>query len=79
MKESEFNNINLDRLRKLFLKYLTVDSNLQDARRKEFNQAIFIAPSDKVLSGHQVFCNTDLDMVLEKFDKAVREFNNERE
>ena len=61
-------------LRELFIKYLTQDSQTKDARRKEFNQAIFINPQDKLVGGRQVFCNTDLDMVLEKFDKAVREF-----
>ena len=61
------------RLRELFIKYLTQDSQTQDARRKEFNQAIFINPSSKFFGGHQVFDGTDLDMVLEKFDKAVRE------
>ena len=61
-------------LRELFLKYLTVDSVTQDARRKEFNQAIFIDPSqNKFNGGCQVFSGTDLDMVMDKFDKAVKE------
>lgn len=54
-------------LRDLFLKYLTVDSKTQDARRREFNQAIFDAEE-----GWAVFNGTDLDMVMNKFDKAVK-------
>ena len=61
-------------LRDLFIKYLTVDSETQDARRKEFNQAIFIDPAVKYSGGKQCFNGTDLDMVMEKFDKAVKEW-----
>ena len=56
-------------LRALFLKYLTQDSKTQDARRKEYNQAIFDGEE-----GWAVFNGTDLDMVLDKFDKAVKEW-----
>jgi len=52
----------METIRDLFLKYLTVDSEIKDARRKEFNQAIFIDPAD---------------MVMEKFDKAVKEYNDQ--
>jgi hypothetical protein len=55
-------------LRELFIKYLTEDSVTQDARRKEFNQAIF-----NPKTGRAVFNGTDLEMVLEKFDKAEKE------
>ena len=55
-------------LRALFLKYLTVDSETNDRRRKDYNQAIF---DDK--EGWAVFNGTDLDMVMEKFDKALKE------
>jgi hypothetical protein len=54
------------KLRNLFIKYLTQDSEIKDRRRKEFNQAIFDAEK-----GFANYCETDLDMVLEKFDKAV--------
>ena len=70
--------IKTDKLRQLFLKYLTIDSETKDARRKEFNQAIFIDPTDKMFGGHQVFNGTDLDMVMEKFDRAVKEKKDER-
>jgi hypothetical protein len=56
----------IDNLRELFIKYLTEDSETMDARRKEFNQAIFAK------EGYAVFNGTDLDMVLEKFDKAIK-------
>jgi len=61
------------KLRTLFLRYLTEDSETKDARRKGFNQAIFIPPDDKAFPGRQVFSNTELYMVIEKFDKAVRD------
>lgn len=63
-----------NRLRSLFVKYLTEDSETQDARRKEFNQAIFIDPKDEMFSGRQVFNGTDLNMVMEKFDKAIKDW-----
>ena len=56
-------------LRKLFLKWLTEDSVTEDARRKEFNQAIF-DPTE----GFQCFNNTNLGMVMERFDKAAKEY-----
>jgi len=57
----------LQKLRQLFLRYLTIDSDTKDMRRKEFNQAIFDAKE-----GWQIFNGTDLDMVMEKFDRAVK-------
>ena len=63
----------LTKLRELFLKYLTVDSESMDMRRKDFNQAIFLPYSDDYFSGKQVFNGTDLEMVMEKFDKAASE------
>ena len=58
----------IEKLRVLFLKRLIVDSETQDARRKDFNQAIFDAKE-----GWAVFNRTDLDMIMEKFDAAVKE------
>lgn len=57
----------IELLRAEFLRLLTVDSETQDRRRKEYNQAIF-NPEE----GWAVFHGTDLDMVLDKFDKAVK-------
>jgi hypothetical protein len=56
------------RLREAFLKRLTVDSPHNDRRRKDFNQAIFDAKE-----GWAVFDRTDLDMVLNAYDMAVRD------
>ena len=58
----------LKRMRQTFLKYLTVDSETNDRRRKDYNQAIFDGEK-----GYAVFNGTDLDMVMEKFDKALKE------
>lgn len=48
------------------LKYLTEDSETKDARRKDFNQAIFDSKE-----GWQIFCNTTLDMVMTAVHKAI--------
>jgi hypothetical protein len=58
--------VNTNELRREFVRLLTTDSHTQDRRRREFNQAIF-APE-----GWAVFNGTDLDMVMEKFDKAIK-------
>lgn len=60
-------------LRAEFLRLLTTDSRTKDRRRREFNRALFIsAPGDVYLDGKPVWTETTLDMVMEKFDKAVR-------
>lgn len=56
-------------LRAEFIRLLTEDSETNDARRREFNQAIFWSESD---GGRCIWTSVDLDMVLEKFDKAVK-------
>lgn len=56
-----------DELREEFIRCLTVDSETRDYRRKDFNEAIFDAER-----GYAVFVQTDLSMVLGKFDQAVR-------
>jgi nicotinamidase-related amidase len=58
--------ISVAKLKSEFLRLLTEDSPHHDARRKDFNQAIFDAKE-----GYAVFTNTDLEMVMEKFNKAV--------
>lgn len=68
-----------DELRAKFLEYLTIDSKTHDARRKDFNQAIFIDPEDKMSGGKQVFNGTDLDMIMGKFDKAKVDHNQKLE
>jgi len=49
-----------------FLRLLTEDSPHHDARRRDFNQGIFDAEN-----GCAVFNGTDLEMVMEKFNRAV--------
>lgn len=56
-----------DELRAEFLRLLTTDSETKDRRRRDFNQAIFNAEG-----GWAVWTDTDLDMVMDKFDAAVR-------
>jgi hypothetical protein len=53
-------------LRAEFLRLLTTDSATKDARRRDFNQAIFMT------DGRAVWSSTDLEMVMSKFDRAVR-------
>lgn len=59
-----------ERLREEFIKFLTVDSETSDARRREFNQAIFSGER-----GYAIWDRTDLSMVMQKFDRAVREIS----
>lgn len=54
-------------LREEFLRLLTEDSETSDRRRKEYNQAIFDADR-----GFACFSGTDLSMVMDKFDQAVK-------
>ena len=62
-------SVDIAYLRGYFLRALTHDSETRDRRRKEYNQAIF--DSD---DGFAVFNGTDLQMVMEKFDKAMKLF-----
>lgn len=56
-------------LRGEFLRLLTVNSVTQDGRRRDFNQAIFATEAE---GGWACFNGTDLSMVMDKFDKAVK-------
>ena len=57
----------MTQLRNEFVKMLTVDSETSDRRRGEFNRAIFFH-----LSGCAIFSDTSLEMVMDKFDRAVK-------
>lgn len=59
--------MNPQELREEFLRLLTTDSETKDGRRKEYNQAIF--DGDR---GYAIWTGTDLSMVMQKFDKAVK-------
>lgn len=58
--------------RKLFINRMTVDSDHNDRRRKDFNQAIFGYNDDG--STYAVWSETDMDMVLQCFDDAVEDW-----
>ena len=58
-------------LRNQFIKRMTQDSPHHDRRRKDYNQAIFSYRDDG--STYAVFCETDMDMVLQCFDDAVQD------
>ena len=59
----------MDELRQEFLRLLTEDSETSDRRRREFNQAVF-APEEE--GGRAIWTGTDLEMVMSKFDRAVK-------
>ncbi len=59
--------LNSATLRAEFLRLLTEDSATHDRRRREYNQALF--DKDR---GWAIWSSTDLDMVMDKFDRAVR-------
>ena len=59
-------------LRELFIRYMTVDSPHFDRRRRDYNQSIFFYRDNGTTSA--CFCDMDMDMVLAKFDKAVKEY-----
>ena len=60
-------------LRKLFIRRMTVDSDHNDRRRKDFNQAIFFY-DDYTHEHKQCFNDTNMEMVLQCFDDAVKDW-----
>lgn len=62
----------IDKLRKLFIKRMTEDSETTDRRRKEYNQAIFFY--DDKGEYRAVFADTSMEMVLKCFDDAVKDY-----
>ena len=68
---------NFEELRELFIKRMTIDSDHNDRRRKDFNQAIFgwSDEGDKIpKKTYQVWSEMDMDMVLRCFDDAVKDW-----
>ena len=59
--------------RDLFIKRMTVDSDHNDRRRKDYNQAIFFY-NDYTHEHKAVFCGTNMEMVLQCFDDAVKDW-----
>lgn len=62
-----------DDLREEFIKALTVDSEHNDRRRRDFNTGIFDAER-----GYARFAGLTLGMVLAKYDQAVRRTRGKR-
>lgn len=60
-------------LRDLFIKRMTVDSDHNDRRRKDYNQAIFFY-SDYVGDHKPCFDYVSMEMVLQCFDNAVKDW-----
>ena len=60
------------KFRVLFIRRMTEDSETQDRRRRDYNQAIFHYCDDG--STFAVWNDTDMDMVLKCFDDAVKDF-----
>lgn len=54
MIETDSSQIN--RLRELFVRRMTVDSETTDRRRKDFNQAIFHFESDEEVDSYNHYC-----------------------
>ena len=59
--------------RELFIKRMTVDSEIRDRRRKDYNQAIFYW-NDYWKEYCQVYNNTSMEMVLKCFDNAIKDY-----
>ena len=63
---------NFANLRELFIKRMTIDSEHNDRRRKDYNQAIFC---DYGRGEHEAVWNeTTMEMVLQCFDDAVKDW-----
>lgn len=70
--EIERDKRNLLQFRELFIKRMTIDSEHNDRRRKDYNQAIFGYREDG--STFACWCNMDMEMVLECFDNAMKDY-----
>lgn len=63
----------INELRELFIQRMTVDSDHNDRRRKDYNQAIFCKFTEDG-EHEQVFYGTTMEMVLQCFDDAVKDW-----
>lgn len=68
----------LECFRKYFWKRLTVDSESQDRRKKDYNQALFHCWSDENSEDEsnwfQCFCDMTPQMIMIAFDNAVKDW-----
>jgi len=65
-------------LRAEFIRLLTTDSPHHDRRKRDFNQAVFINHPGRAWHGKPAWNETTLDMITDKFDKAVRNLERVR-
>lgn len=63
---------NFAELRELFIKRMTIDSEHNDMRRKDYNQAIFCDYGRGEYES--VWDNLTMEMVLQCFDDAVKDW-----
>ena len=65
-------------MRELFIKRMTVDSDHNDRRRKDYNQAIFDwwddEPNKTPENTFQCWASMDMAMVLQCFDDAAKDW-----
>ena len=64
----------MSEFRDMFVRRMTVNSETSDRRRKDYNQAIFGYNDDG--STYPCFCETDLEMVMQCFDDAVKDYRD---
>jgi hypothetical protein len=72
-QEIQDGKIVIEELRELFINRMTVDSDHNDRRRKDYNQAIFCKFTEDG-EHEQIFCGTTMEMVLQCFDDAVKDW-----
>lgn len=74
-QEIEEGRRTLDFFRELFIARMTVDSDHNDRRRKDYNQAIFF--HNNYTGAYELcFDYTTMDMVLQCFDDAVKDWRD---
>lgn len=62
-------------LKRLFIRRMTVDSEHSDRRKKDYNQAIFFYSKQK--DEHvQCFNGTTMEMVLDAFNNAIKDYRD---
>lgn len=66
----------LESFKKHFIRRMTVDSETQDRRRKDFNQALFFLDPD-TMEYRPSWSEIDLHMVLKCFDDAMGDWQRE--
>ena len=67
----------IDMLRSLFIRRMTVDSETKDRRKREFNQAIFHyrSPEDVEAWNQLVYDHPDLKLALRSTDETYQVWN----